>query len=178
MDKELLVQLINDNFSIREIAEKTNRPPTTVRFWMKKFNLKTNLLVCNKHGLAKKPKHLLGVYKDIWYCKKCGESDKNNFYKDTKSRCAKCSREEVFNRYRENKRLAVEYKGGKCVLCGYKKCLAAMDFHHRDPSKKDPNWKKMKSWSLDKIKSELDKCDLVCRNCHSEIHYLEKYKND
>lgn len=67
------------------------------------------------------------------------------------------------------KKLLVDYKGGKCQICGYDKCIQALDFHHIDPN--------IKSFSisggtksLDKLKQEVDKCILVCANCHREIH--------
>lgn len=43
----------------------------------------------------------------------------------------------------------------------------------RDSStyEKNPNWRKMKNWTFERVKKELDKCDLVCSNCHDEIHY-------
>lgn len=75
----------------------------------------------------------------------------------------------------KQKQIAVEYKGGKCELCGYNKNIAAMDFHHINPSEKD--WITFSGKSLDKIKEELDKCRLVCKNCHNTIHYkVEKNK--
>lgn len=83
------------------------------------------------------------------------------------------SRKTVLLRLRTNKKLAIDYKGGGCIHCGYNKCAGGLDFHHRDPSAKDINWKKMRTWDIEKIKKELDKCDLVCRNCHAELHYLE-----
>jgi hypothetical protein len=49
--------------------------------------------------------------------------------------------------------------------------MAALDFHHKDPAKKDPNWRLMRNWTFERIKDELEKCLLVCRNCHAEIHY-------
>lgn len=65
------------------------------------------------------------------------------------------------------KRKSVEYKGGKCVVCGYSACLGAMDFHHPDPSQKEG----LKAhWSFERNKPELDKCVLVCSRCHREIH--------
>ena len=77
----------------------------------------------------------------------------------------------VTKRRRKLKQIAVEYKGGQCSRCGYNKNIAAMDFHHRDPTQKDfgiaCNGNTM-SWA--KMKVELDKCDLVCANCHREIH--------
>lgn len=69
---------------------------------------------------------------------------------------------------------AIHYKGGKCEKCGYNKCLAALEFHHRDPSQKEFMWTKMrsKSWSI--IKTEIDKCDLLCANYHRESHWNPK----
>lgn len=74
-------------------------------------------------------------------------------------------------RRRRLKELAVEYKGGKCELCGYNRCIKALEFHHTDPSEKDFAISQdghTKSW--EKIRTELDKCIIVCANCHREIH--------
>ena len=68
---------------------------------------------------------------------------------------------------------AIQYKGGKCERCSYNKCQEALEFHHLDSSKKDFNiTSTQKSW--DKVKKELDKCSLLCSNCHREEH-LSKY---
>ena len=75
------------------------------------------------------------------------------------------------NRQRKFKEQCVEYKGGACEKCGYSKCISALEFHHIDPSKKDFTLSKLKQNKFDdKIKNELDKCILVCANCHREIH--------
>lgn len=66
----------------------------------------------------------------------------------------------------------VEYKGGECEKCGYNKCVRALEFHHLDPSEKDFTISG-KSWSFERLKDEVDKCILVCSNCHNEIHYNE-----
>lgn len=63
----------------------------------------------------------------------------------------------------------VEYKGGKCEKCGYSKYIEVLEFHHLDPKNKDFSISG-KSWSLEKLKKEVDKCILVCSNCHKEIH--------
>jgi 5-methylcytosine-specific restriction endonuclease McrA len=65
---------------------------------------------------------------------------------------------------------AVEYKGGKCSRCGYCKSLRALQFHHRDPKQKDFAISRPNPRSWEKVKVELDKCDLLCANCHSEAH--------
>lgn len=81
--------------------------------------------------------------------------------------------------YRQRtKEKAVKYKGGKCEIdgCGYNKCIWALDFHHKDPNEKDFQFSKYSNHSWDRIKKEIDKCILVCSNCHREIHYNEYKK--
>lgn len=63
----------------------------------------------------------------------------------------------------------VEYKGGKCEICGYDRYFGALDFHHKDPSQKDFNISGG-TRSFENMKKEVDKCIMVCSNCHREIH--------
>jgi hypothetical protein len=103
-------------------------------------------------------------------CKKHGEVYHR---KDTgnRLRCIKCSSEAVQRRRDKLKILAVAYKGGSCSLCGYNKCIRALEFHHTDPTQKDFGISaKGITRSFEKMKVELDKCILVCANCHREIH--------
>jgi predicted HNH restriction endonuclease len=64
---------------------------------------------------------------------------------------------------------AVIYKGGKCKICGYNRCLASMDFHHLDPMTKNFSIAARMS-SFKAIQKELDLCVLLCSNCHREVH--------
>jgi hypothetical protein len=92
-----------------------------------------------------------------------------------KWKCSKCDSQRVSDRRRKLKILAVEYKGGCCEKCGYNKCIAALEFHHIDPSHKDFSISQEGSTrSFEKIKIELDKCIMVCANCHREIHDDER----
>lgn len=78
--------------------------------------------------------------------------------------------DKVKRRRKKLKILAVEYKGGKCIACGYNKCTRALEFHHLDKSTKSFGIAASghtKSW--EKLKIELDKTVLVCSNCHAEI---------
>ena len=80
---------------------------------------------------------------------------------------------------RNNKLKLIEYKGGKCEICSYAKPIpGAYDFHHKDPNQKDFGISsKGDIRSIAKLKKEVDKCILVCRNCHAEIHYdIEQVK--
>lgn len=74
-------------------------------------------------------------------------------------------------RRKKLKNMSVAYKGGKCIVCGYARLSGALELHHLDPSKKDFGLSVRgltRSW--EKIKGELDKCVLLCANCHREIH--------
>ncbi len=67
--------------------------------------------------------------------------------------------------------MVVEYLGGKCIKCGYDHCIAALEAHHRDPTTKSFALSLgglTRSW--ERIKAEADKCDLLCANCHRELH--------
>ena len=63
----------------------------------------------------------------------------------------------------------VEYKGGACLLCGYDRHWRALTFHHLDPRLKRFNIAGAHSRSLESLRQELDRCLLVCANCHDEI---------
>ena len=74
---------------------------------------------------------------------------------------------------RKNLKLkCIEYKGGKCCLCGFNRFSSALDFHHLDPSKKEINIAEAfaRNHSFKRIQKELDKCLMVCSNCHRGIH--------
>lgn len=64
----------------------------------------------------------------------------------------------------------IAYKGGRCQFCGYEKCNRALTFHHLDPIKKEFNFAGNHARKWEDIQRELDKCILLCQNCHSEVH--------
>lgn len=69
------------------------------------------------------------------------------------------------------KQKLLAYKGGKCSICGYDKNVpGAYDFHHRNPKEKDFGISRYQNLNWKKLLKEVDKCDLVCKNCHAEIH--------
>lgn len=95
---------------------------------------------------------------------------KNNAITNGKYCSTNCKNKfHVTKRRKVLKMKAVEYLGGKCAMCKYDKCISALEFHHRDPSQKDFGISGTIK-SFENIKVELDKCILVCANCHREIH--------
>jgi len=88
--------------------------------------------------------------------------------------------EHVLRHRRRKKLILIEYKGGKCEECGYDKmCPPAFDFHHKNPKTKEFQIGSSLQLSLDKLKKEVDKCQLLCNRCHAELHFnLRKLNND
>lgn len=109
-------------------------------------------------------------------CKICGDSNKENFYDNKSSAsyyCKPCWNQKTYKSARDKISSYMNSRGGaKCLICGYNKCTAALEFHHRDPTEKDPSWSI--GWSLPRLKKELDKCDILCANCHREVHHLKQ----
>ena len=76
-------------------------------------------------------------------------------------------------RWRRVKLRAIAYKGGACEHCRGTFPAPAMQFHHRDPREKDVQWVKLRLRSWARIVEELDKCALLCANCHAVVHSAE-----
>jgi len=77
----------------------------------------------------------------------------------------------VHKRRKKIRQMAVEYKDGRCEICGYDRCMEALEFHHNNSSDKDFSISDKgytRSWK--RVKEELDKCIMVCANCHRELH--------
>lgn len=88
--------------------------------------------------------------------------------------CKSCANKQTVERQQALKRKCVDYKGGKCEQCGYSKYIGALEFHHLDRNGKDFNLSHSRSTTFEKVKSELDKCTLICANCHRELHAIER----
>lgn len=101
---------------------------------------------------------------------KCGETDQEKFYGNKRSVCAKCHNKYVIDAGREKRKRAISLLGGSCVICGYDKYHGSLDFHHLDKDKKDDNFANLKGWSWSRIEKEIQRCVLLCRNCHGEVH--------
>ena len=112
--------------------------------------------------------------KEIRVCSKHGDFVHSYEKCNKRWKCNQCRQDAVQRRRDKLKLMAIEYKGGKCLKCGYDKCPAALDFHHRDESQKEFGISKGgNTHGWEKMKPELDKCDLLCSNCHREEHYFK-----
>jgi hypothetical protein len=166
IDRELLAEIVACGLPIRDMAEAMERSPTTVRHWLDKYEIvlpsarrrRTGAhaasqgapepeLPCPSHGLTRHVPRGDGTY-----------------------RCTRCRSEQVAERRRRVKRQLIAEAGGRCVLCGYDRCVAALQFHHVDPEAKSFAISRAGvTRSLAKAREEAGKCVLLCANCHAEV---------
>ena len=73
------------------------------------------------------------------------------------------------------KKQAVKLLGGKCCVCGYDRCIDALEFHHKDEITKTLalDIRAFSNNNLVKLQQEIEKCVLLCANCHREHHNPE-----
>ena len=169
MTKEFLIEKINSGLSLNQISKETGKGLTTVRYWVKKYQIN----IPNKPFKYVNKKN----YGETRFCPKCEkECSTSEFYtrrdkSNSSSYCKQCTNYQTVIRQRNLKKQMIEYKGGKCERCGYDKYYGALEFHHIDPSKKDFSLSHLKRYTFNQIViDELDKCMLLCSNCHREIH--------
>jgi hypothetical protein len=148
--------------SIAQIAQAVDRSKATVRHWLTEYGLKTHhaerrrvmasgarrlTLECPRHGMTQFQRRGSGGY-----------------------RCLKCRSEAVARRRRRVKEILVREAGGACQVCGYSRCIAALEFHHCVPAdKRFALSHRGVARSLAKARAEATKCVLLCSNCHVEI---------
>ena len=168
---EKIIELRNQGKTYKEISNELNCALSTVS-----YHCKLNKLGGNNDRLTEEDKiDLQKLYNEIGNLKKVAKIKGHAFetvqkYVVKKNRTRKVSKSEAVIEWRKRtKQKLVNYKGGKCKICEYNKSLNALHFHHLDPNEKDFSISG-KSLSFEKLKSEVDKCILVCSNCHSEIH--------
>jgi len=146
----------------------------------KSLYMRSNCLDCVPFG--QRPKKLQSKYKvgDSWACSECDEVKPTDAYytrtEDTgklvrNSMCKECHKERSRRVREETKRKAVERLGGACTKCGYDKCIAALDLHHEDPTVKEFSLGAVGNRAFEHNIEEIDKCILLCANCHREHHY-------
>jgi transposase len=160
-----LEQLAAAGATLREMAEAADRSIATVRHWLRAWEIerarvpsprrpadpstapRTAVLECAKHGTTAFRLDSRGSY-----------------------RCCLCRQEAVASRRRRIKQILVEEAGGACAICGYDRSLAALQFHHVDPStKRFALSQEGVTRSLDRARAEAAKCVLLCANCHTEV---------
>ena len=170
--KEQLKHLIEKNYSTYDIAKELKCSQCVIKNRLKLFELKTHAIWSIVRTKTKKE-----IDEGYKTCSKCHQKKyltSENFYLKKNGKfhywCKECNCKITSDKQKKMKIYAVDYKGGKCCLCGYSKYFGALDFHHVNPSEKEFAIGSLRAYGEEKLKYELDKCILVCKNCHAEIH--------
>lgn len=147
---------------------------------VRKLNRRKLCLVCSPWGhhntkTAAQRSASLDVPSGFRRCTVCGEVKVLSLYSPRGggrfvNRCKPCESKRVGALQKALKERAVAYKGGRCQICGYSKYIGALDFHHLDPKLKEFEIGQSRYSFSELVRSELDKCVLLCRCCHAEVH--------
>ena len=113
--------------------------------------------------------HSKSFHKKSSHCKTCAALYRKKRIEIFGYKPSKTSKQKQRQRILRNKIKSIQYKGGKCTKCGYNKSVYSLGFHHINPSQKEYDPASLMGYSWKNIVKELDKCILVCANCHREI---------
>lgn len=167
--REELEALVETGASIAEIATAVDRSRSTVRHWLERYQLRTQGTQGRRASEAARQGRLEGKTVITADCARHGSTtfilSGRGYY-----RGRQCRMDAVVRRRRKVKRILVEEAGGKCRLCGYDRCLAALEFHHLAPEDKRFGLSHRGiARSLEAVRAEARKCVLLCANCHAEV---------
>ena len=102
-----------------------------------------------------------------YQCKACTYLRSSEWHQKNKTKRNK----NLSTRNKQRKREAVETFGNRCYDCGNTFPDCCFDFHHLDSDSKDMNPSAVLRLSKERIETELEKCVLLCANCHRIRHY-------
>lgn len=161
--REEIEGLVKGGATLSEMAEALDRSVSTVRYWLGRYGLKT----VNRRG--RRPRCVDGASTETFECARHGITEfaleGRGYY-----RCKRCRSAAVAKRRRKVKEQLVREAGGSCILCGYSQWLGALQFHHVEPAGKEFHLShRGHSRSIAKSRAEVQKCVLLCANCHAEV---------
>jgi transposase len=126
--RERLEPLVAAGLSAGQIAGQVGLSKTTVRHWLKEYGLSTQWARRRQDSAA-------GLKRAQLDCPRHGTT---TFIRRSSGgyRCARCRSEAVSRRRRRVTAILVEDAGGRCAVCGYDRCVGALEFHHLTPAEK------------------------------------------
>jgi transposase len=161
-ERTTVQSLVEEGLTIQQMAERLGIGATTVRYWLRRYDLTT--------ARAKPAAPGAGQAVVIRPCRRHGYTAWVLTGAGRRYRCKRCRSEAVTARRRRVKRALVEEAGGRCVVCGYDRFPGALQFHHVDPATKSFALSVQGvARSLEKARAEAAKCVLICANCHAEV---------
>jgi hypothetical protein len=168
----ILKQLINDGLTIPKIAEKIGKSPSSVCRLLKKYNLKTKRHICCDDSATSKECRYCGVSKKIEEFPKAA-THKGKDYR--RHKCHSCYMKTKAIRQKFLATWLQDYKKTlQCVCCGNSD-FRVLDFHHCK-GKKEFNVSEMTNTSKKMLLAEIEKCEVLCANCHRIETYESRNK--
>jgi hypothetical protein len=169
LPRDKLATLVERGLSIGQIAAEVRRSKATVRYWLRRYGLKTWSPSGSRRSVESRAAAEAGLRQAPLTCATHGETqfvvDGRGYY-----RCRKCRAEAVSRRRRKVKEILVHEAGGACRICGYAQSMRALHFHHVDPSQRQLEINaRGQALSLETLRAEARKCVLLCSNCHAEV---------
>ena len=166
IDRDALTIAVEVGQTLKEMAEAFDRDISTVRYWLQRYGMRAS-------GGARRRQAREARRLGLRYIeRRCSKHGMTRFALDSRGvyRCMKCRGENVSTWRRRAKRRLVEEAGGRCQICGYDRYMGALQFHHIDPSQKS-FLLSMRGCtrSIEKLRAEAAKCQLLCANCHAEV---------
>ena len=158
--------LVAGGATLREMAVALDRSVATIRHWLKKYGLTAE--GSRRRSLARKARLTGEKYAKL----ECEHHGLTKFVLEGRGyfRCIACRKERVSEWRRRVKRRLVEEAGGACLICGYARCVAALEFHHLDPATKSFTLSRQGvTRAFAELRAEARKCVLLCSNCHAEV---------
>jgi transposase len=167
-----LEPLVDSGATLEGMATALDRSVPTVRYWLAKQGLE---------GKARRGRPSLVSREQVETAIRdgartltadCQHHGRTVFVIENSGRvrCRACRMERVVKWRRRAKRRLVEEAGGRCQLCGYDRCMAALEFHHLDPSQKSFALSlRGVTRSFEQLRREVAKCALLCADCHAEV---------
>jgi transposase len=161
-----LEPLVLRGLPLAEIADELGVSTRTVRYWTGQYGLPRPIDIRRNGAMAAAK---AGQRTCELECKTHGLTD---FILEARGyyRCKRCRSERVVQWRRRAKQRLVREAGGRCAVCGYDRCTAALEFHHLSPNEKSFGLSMRGiTRSIEKLREEAAKCVLLCANCHAEV---------
>jgi transposase len=169
IERPRLEELVAAGLTIAEIAAEVGLSKGTVRHWLRQYGLRTQHRRGRRSGSETREAKEAGLATITMACVHHGETE---FFLEGRGcyRCKRCRSDAVARRRRKVKEILVAEAGGSCRICGYDRHVAALHFHHLDPSQKlMPLSARGIAYAIDTLRDEAKKCVLLCSNCHAEV---------
>ena len=174
--KEELINIINSSSRFSEVLKKIGYSQVQDKRIISAIKSYCNSNNINYSHLKEGEDEYSGTTR---ICNICGKEKKIEEFYFIKNNplytCKECQKEKEHFKYIKKIEQINQYKQTlSCKKCGESR-FYLLDFHHKDPNLKDYTISDNLRANFETIQQEIDKCDVLCANCHREWHYLSSH---